>query len=127
MTGKVDKLPCQDYIIDVRPHHLQISEEALERIPKSFRKHYQGGEQVIYRVGEHGLSCINGPLHHGFDYEWEIAVISFDAPNSVWGEIDMSTPLMDEETLVFRKEKAAHEFIKEAIKWMLEQLGDEND
>ena len=74
-----------------------------------------GGVQRIYRVGNYGLSVVNGTSLHSYAFAWEIAVIKFKSKNSEdCFSLDYST-LLTNDVEVFSSDEETNEFLKKAF------------
>ena len=72
-----------------------------------------GGQHLLYRWGNWGLSLINSDIAHASRYSWEAAVIKFSNDNSLEYEIVYNTPLTGD-VLVFNTIYDTNVFILEA-------------
>ena len=76
------------------------------------KPHSLGGVQRIYRFKSgKGLSVVNSPRLHSYDYAWEAAVITDVQDNGEFASIDYSTPLT-EDVEVFMSDDEANAFIE---------------
>jgi hypothetical protein len=75
------------------------------------------GTQRIYRVGEYGLSLVNGPMLHSYPFAWEAAVTKYRGDD--WS-LTYETPLTSD-VEVFGTDREANAFIKRAFEWFEEQ------
>jgi hypothetical protein len=75
------------------------------------------GYQRIYRVGDYGLSFVNGPMLHAYPFAWEAAVTKYDGDD--WS-LTYDTPLTND-VEVFDTEEEASAFIERAFEWFEEQ------
>lgn len=71
------------------------------------------GEQRIYRWGDWGLSVVNGPALHAYQYAREAAVVRFTGESPFAFELDYSTPLTSD-VAVFDTDEAADAFVEAA-------------
>lgn len=77
------------------------------------------GTQRIYRVGDYGLSLVNGPMLHGYPFAWEAAVLDFRGDGKHF-ELTYATPLSND-VEVFQTDEAANAFIERAFTWFKQQ------
>jgi len=85
-------------LLSERPHHAPI-----------------GGVQRIYRFKDgHGLSLVNGPMLHSYEFAWEAAVLKDVRDDGRFGSLDYDTPLTSD-VEVFDSDDEANAFIKRAI------------
>lgn len=78
------------------------------------------GHQRVYRLGDYGLSIVNGRMLHSYSFYSEAAVIRFSGESDVRWEIDYSTPLSDD-VEVFATVQQEQEFRDKAEAWMAER------
>ena len=79
-----------------------------------------GGTQRIYRIGNWGISAINGRGAHPFscgNWAWECAVIHFNSKDNYDFELRYDTPLTDN-VEVFSTVDETNKFLEKAFKWM---------
>jgi hypothetical protein len=79
-----------------------------------------GGTQILYRVGDYGLSVLDSPILHSYPFAWEIAVIRFRSEDSK-KDFDLlyDTPLTDDVKVFFNDEDAS-DFINRAFDFFRE-------
>lgn len=79
------------------------------------------GTQRVYRVGRYGLSLVNSPMLHSYEFEWEAAVLDFgDSDSNEKFKLTYDTPLTDD-VEVFMSDDEATSFIDKAFAWFDEQ------
>lgn len=76
----------------------------------SERQHLGGIQRLYDLPNGYGLSLVNSPILHAYDFAWEAAVFSPD------GRLTYSTPLTDD-VEVFDTDEEANDFIRLAIAW----------
>ena len=82
------------------------------------------GVQRIYRLdGGFGLSVVNAPMLHSYDFAWEIAVIEGIRDDGRFSSLTYSTPLTSD-VEVFDSDEEANAFIARAIEWAKNIRGD---
>ena len=77
------------------------------------------GMQHLYRVGNWGLSVVNGSNLHSYPFAWEAAVILFEEGGTEKFILIYDTPLTSD-VEVFMSDKETNEFLKTAFEFFTE-------
>lgn len=78
------------------------------------------GVQRLYRDGRYGLSLVNGPMLHGYDFAWEAAVLDYGSADGGRFNLTYETPLTND-VEVFSTDDEANAFIARAFDWFASQ------
>ena len=79
----------------------------------------QGGQQLLYKVNQYGISAISRPQEELSQIHWEVEVIKYQETAAVKFEICHDTELA-KKTLIFHNDSSLNEFLEKAFNYFKE-------
>ena len=79
----------------------------------------QGGQQLLYKVNQYGISAITRPQEELSQIHWDVEVIKYQETAAIKFDICHDTELA-EKTLIFHNDSSLNEFLEKAFSYFKE-------
>ena len=79
----------------------------------------QGGQQLLYKVNQYGISAISRPQEELSHIHWDVEVIKYQKTAAVKFDICHDTELAGK-TLIFHNDSSLNEFLEKAFSYFKE-------
>ena len=79
----------------------------------------QGGQQLLYKVNQYGISAISRPQEELSHIHWDVEVIKYQETAAIKFEVCHDTELANK-TLIFHNDSSLNEFLEKAFNYFKE-------